>query len=119
MTTMDAGAALEHVRQYYRCLDADRYGELRELLAPDFTQVRSDRRFEDRAAFIQFMRADRPVTGTTHELEALFRPVGRGDSPRVAAQGTLCHPDGQRMFGFVDVHRFDGEQIDQLRTYTD
>lgn len=100
------------VREYYRCLDAGDYDALRSLLAADFVQHRPDRSFEDRAAFLSFMESERPVTDTTHELTAVCdAPLG------VAAHGHVVDADGEPLFAFIDVFRFDDEKITELETY--
>lgn len=100
-------------RAYYRHIDEGAYDDLRDLLAPDFRQVRPDRTIEGREAFVRFMRDDRPMTDTSHLVETLY--VGDG---RVAVEGRLVRTDGGELFAFVDTFRFDGERIAGLRTYT-
>ena len=100
------------VREYYRCLDADDYETLRSLLVPDFVQRRPDREFTGRDAFVSFMQSERPVTDTTHELTTLCdAPMG------VAAHGRVTDADGESLFAFIDVFRFDGDRITELETY--
>lgn len=101
-------------RAYYRNIDRGAYDELGDLLAEGFRQVRPDRTIEGREAFVRFMREDRPMTDTSHVVEALY--VGDG---RVAVEGRLVRTDGGELFGFVDTFRFDGDRIAGLRTYTD
>jgi hypothetical protein len=59
------------------------------------------------------MREERPMTDTTHAVDALYR----GDGVEVAVRGRLLR-DGETLFGFVDVFGFDGAAIARLRTYT-
>jgi ketosteroid isomerase-like protein len=101
------------VRAYYRRLDNGEYAELEALLHPDFVQQRPDRTFEDRAAFIQFMRSERPLTETTHELTAVCASEGGR-----AASGHLLDADGNELFSFIDVFEFgpDG-RLTRLTTY--
>jgi ketosteroid isomerase-like protein len=101
------------VRAYYRRLDNGEYAELEALLHPDFVQQRPDRTFEDRAAFIQFMRSERPLTETTHELTAVCASEGGR-----AASGHLLDADGNKLFSFIDVFEFgpDG-RLTRLTTY--
>ncbi|RJX48611.1 nuclear transport factor 2 family protein [Halonotius pteroides] len=101
------------IRAYYRRLDNGEYAELESLLHPEFVQQRPDRTFEDRAAFIQFMRSERPLTETTHELTAVCASEGGR-----AASGRLLDADGNELFAFIDVFEFgpDG-QLTQLTTY--
>ena len=101
-------------RAYYRHIDEGTYDALGDLLAESFRHVRPDRTIEGRDAFVRFMREGRPVTDTTHLVEALY--VGDGN---VAVEGRLVRPDGRELFRFVDVFRFDGERIEGIRTYTD
>ena len=106
--------AADRVAEYYRCLDADEYDTLRSLLDPEFVQRRPDRQFADREAFLTFMRSERPVSETTHEISAICASV-RGQ----AAYGTLCDSDGEVLFEFIDVFAFgDDGRITELDTYS-
>ncbi|NHN46786.1 nuclear transport factor 2 family protein [Halostella sp. JP-L12] len=104
------------VRAYYAALDEGAYDEFDELLVPEFVQRRPDRAFEGREAFVAFMRDDRPMTDTTHELDAVF--VG-DEREEVAVRGRLLDADGDMLFPFVDVHELtvDG-RIERLETFT-
>ncbi|MFC6943055.1 nuclear transport factor 2 family protein [Salinirubellus sp. GCM10025818] len=101
-------------RAYYRYIDGGEYDELAGLLAEGFQQVRPDRTIEGREAFVRFMREDRPMTDTSHHVEALYV-----DDGRVAVEGRLVRDDGGELFGFVDTFRFEGDRIAGIRTYTD
>jgi hypothetical protein len=58
------------------------------------------------------MESERPVTDTTHELTTLCdAPMG------IAAYGHVVAADGESLFEFIDVFRFDGDQITELETY--
>ncbi|SEA37843.1 hypothetical protein SAMN04488065_2881 [Haloplanus vescus] len=100
------------VRAYYEAIDEGDDERLRGLLDPDFVQERPDRTFEGRAAFVRFMREDRPRTDTEHVLSE----VCAGDGA-VFARGRLRSAEGDDLFGFVDVFRV-GERIESLTTYT-
>ena len=102
------------VRSYYRTIDGKRYDELGELLAPEFVHERPDRTFEGRETFVAFMRDDRPRTKTSHELDRLY-----DDGDEIAARGRLLDEDGERLFGFVDVHTVEDGKIARIETYTD
>jgi hypothetical protein len=101
------------VRAYYRRLDDGEYAALESLLHPEFTQQRPDRTFENRASFLTFMRSERPMTDTRHDITTI-----RAAEERRAASGTLRESDGTELFGFIDVFGFgpDG-RITQLITY--
>jgi ketosteroid isomerase-like protein len=101
-------------RAYYRHIDEGAYGPLGDLLADGFRHVRPDRTIEGPEAFVRFMRDERPMTDTTHLVETLYI----GDD-RVAVEGRLVRTDGGELFGFVDAFRFDGDRIEEIRTYTD
>jgi len=103
----------ELARAYYDAIDGDEYDRLRELLAPTFTQERSDRTFESREAFVTFMREDRPERDTTHELHNVT-----GDGDRVVAEGTLRRADGSVWFHFADAFAVEADRIQHLTTYT-
>ncbi len=67
------------------------------------------------------MRDERPLTDTTHAVDALYTRACREetDSPEeVAVRGQLRRADGSVGFGFVDVFRLDGGRLDRLVTYT-
>lgn len=102
------------VRSYYRSIDEKRYDELGELLAPEFVHERPDRTFEGRETFVAFMRDERPRTETGHELDRLY-----DDGDEIAVRGRLLDEDGERLFGFVDVHTIDDGAIARIETYTD
>lgn len=74
------------VRAYYDRLDDARYDDLRDVLAPGFTQRRPNRTFPDREAFLAFVVEDRPHTDTVHELDGVF--VGASDDTRTHRQRT-------------------------------
>ncbi|ERH07734.1 MAG: ketosteroid isomerase-related protein [Halonotius sp. J07HN4] len=101
------------VRAYYRRLDDGNYAGLKSLLHPEFTQRRPDRTFDDRRAFLEFMRSERPMTDTRHDVTN----VCASESGR-AASGILRDSDDNRLFAFIDVFAFgpDG-QITKLTTY--
>lgn len=111
------------VRAYYRALDDREYGTLESLLEPAFTQRRPDRTFEDRAAFVRFMREERPMTDTSHEVLTVIVGGDDGDeSPdgesRVAVQGRLLDGAGEELFRFADVFTLVDGRIRRLETYT-
>ena len=104
------------VRQYYDALDRHEYETLEDLLAPDFAQRRTDRAFEDRAAFVRFMRDDRPNPDTSHDLEAV---IADADGDRVAVRGRVLDADGDReLFEFADFFELEAGRIARLETYS-
>ncbi len=103
----------ELVRRFYAALDEHRYDDLSRILSPSFTQYRPDRTFENRAAFVTFMREGRPMTDTTHEIERVLT-----DAEGAAVQGRLLNADGDGLFRFCDVHTVVDGRITCLRTYT-
>jgi len=102
----------DRARAYYRALDSGAYDRLRALLAPSFVHDRPDTTLQGRDRFVQFMREDRPVTDTTHRVDAVYT----GDD-EVAVRGRLLSPDGDELTGFVDVFTFDGRAVERIRTY--
>jgi ketosteroid isomerase-like protein len=102
------------VRAYYRALDEGDYEALAGVLAPSFVQVRPDRTFDGRDDFVSFMRDDRPVRETTHELAAVYR-TDAGDE--WAARGTLVSSDGDPLFEFVDAFTFEGGAVTRVETF--
>jgi hypothetical protein len=140
---MDAAAT---VRAYYAALDEERYDDLEALLAPGFTQDRPDRTFDDRDAFLTFMRNDRPHADTTHQLHGVFERPGDAttthdrhvddgtaihhvdptDTPKastderetILVRGTLLAPDDTTIVRFVDVFTILADRITALTTYT-
>jgi ketosteroid isomerase-like protein len=109
-STAADGEAL--ARAYYDALDAGDYERLRGLLAPEFVQRRPDRTFEGRDRFVAFMRDERPMTDTTHAVDAVY-PKG----PGVAVRGRLLDADGDEVFAFVDVFDVAGDRLAALETY--
>ena len=105
---------LEAVERYYASIDAHDYERLASLLAPTFVHYRPDRTLDGRETFVRFMREDRPMTETTHEIDAIY-PNGHG----VAAQGRLLDAAGEELFAFVDVFSVDDDgRLETLYTYT-
>ncbi|WP_253737264.1 nuclear transport factor 2 family protein [Halohasta salina] len=100
------------VSEYYRCLD-DEYETLRSILHPEFVQQRPDRSFEGRAAFVEFMRTGRPQTDTTHRVDTLLE-----SADGLAAYGRLFDAEGDELFEFIDVFRFDGGEIRAVDTFS-
>jgi ketosteroid isomerase-like protein len=116
----------ETARTYYRSIDDDEYDRLGEILAPGFVHDRPDRALSGVEEFVRFMREERPMTDTTHAVDALYHggdegatTVGGEDSNdgEVAVRGRLLR-EGTDLFGFVDVFAFEGTEISHLRTYT-
>ena len=110
------GAAL--VRRYYDALDDHDYETLEAVLAPDFVQRRPDRTFDDRAAFVRFMREERPNPDTGHDLESV---IAGAEGERVAVRGRVLGADGERtLFEFADFFELgdEGDRIARLETYS-
>jgi len=80
-------------RARYRRLRPARY-----VARPEFVQRRPDRTFEGRGRFVAFMRDERPMTDTSHAVDAVYP-----DGPGVAVHGRLLDADGDEVFAFVDV----------------
>ena len=102
-------------RAYYRALDSGAYDELAALLDPAFVHYRPDRTLESRERFVRFMREERPMTDTSHELCSLYRGV---EADEVAVRGRLLDGEGEALFGFLDVHEFADGAIVSIKTYT-
>ncbi|MFC6730996.1 nuclear transport factor 2 family protein [Haladaptatus sp. DYSN1] len=100
-------------REFYAAIDEGDYDRLATLLTPAFVHERPDRTLSGRDTFVSFMRDDRPLTETSHEIEAVY--TGDGE---VAVRGTLRGADGATLLKFVDIHRLSGDQIAHLTTYT-
>lgn len=100
-------------REYYRALDTDSYAALTDLLAPGFVHVRPDRTFDGVDQFIRFMRDDRPITGTTHDISNMYY-----GAEGVAAIGALTRND-RTLMRFVDVFAINTDGITAIETYTD
>ncbi len=105
----------ECARAYYRALDDDEYDLLATLLGPDFVHDRPDMTLEGRDRFVTFMREERPMTETSHPLDAVYGQNGA----ELAVRGRLLGPDGTELTAFVDVFRFDGHQITRIETFVD
>jgi ketosteroid isomerase-like protein len=100
-------------RRYYRSLDDHDYATLRSLLTAGFVHDRPDRTIDGRDRFVRFMREERPQADTTHPIDAVYI-----DDDSVAVEGRLLRSDGERIVSFVDVMAFEGDRIDEIRTYT-
>lgn len=100
-------------RRYYRAIDRGDYEGLADLLAPGFTHYRPDRTIEGRAAFVAFMRDERPKTDTSHEVEAVYT-----GEEGVAVRGRLHRADGSEWFRFTDTFRVENSTLTECRTYT-
>lgn len=101
------------VREYYRSLDEGDYEALQELLAASFVHERPDRTFEGRERFVRFMREERPQTGTSHPIKAVY-----DDGESVAVEGQLLAADGAEITTFVDIFSFAEGRVAHIRTYT-
>ena len=112
MTAPSTADPAELARAYYDALDAGDYDRLAALLDPAFVQRRPDRTFEGRDRFVAFMRDERPMTDTTHAVDAVY-PHG----PGVAVRGRLLDADGDEVFAFVDVFSIDSGRLSSLATY--
>ncbi len=107
-------SARSAVKSYYRTIDEGRYDDLSNLLTPAFVHKRPDRTLDGRETFIGFMRDERPLTETTHEIDAVY-----SDENEVAVRGRLLDADDGRLFGFVDIHTVEDGSITHIHTYTD
>lgn len=107
-------SARSAVKSYYRAIDEGRYDDFSNLLAPDFVHERPDRTLDGRETFVRFMRDERPLTETTHEIDAVY-----SDENEVAVRGRLLDSKGERLFGFVDIHTVEDGSITYIHTYTD
>jgi len=103
------------VRGYYRALDEHAYDDLAALLAPEFVHDRPDMLIEGKRDFVAFMRDERPLTDTTHPLDAVYE----GADGTLAARGELLDSDGAVLTGFVDVFSFEGNSVACVETYVD
>ncbi|WP_293032085.1 nuclear transport factor 2 family protein [Natronococcus sp.] len=108
---MDAVALVE---RYYDALDAHEYDVLEDALHPEFVQQRPDRRFEDREAFVEFMREERPNKRTRHDLEVVL-----AEGENVAARGRVVDEETESvLFAFADFFELEGGAIVRLETYS-
>lgn len=103
-------------RAYYRALDEDDYEALEALLTERFVHDRPDRTLEGRERVVRFMREERPQQDTAHPVAAVYRPSD--DREEVVVRGSLLDAAGDPLVRFVDVFRFDGDQIERIETYT-
>lgn len=104
---------MEMVTAYYRSLDENDTDQLRTLLSPSFRQVRPDRTFEDRSAFLEFMASGRPRMDTTHDLQRVV-----SDGTTVVATGVVCSEEDETLLSFADVFTVEDGRIELLETYT-
>jgi ketosteroid isomerase-like protein len=104
------------VRAYYRALDEDEYDLLAALLRPDVVHDRPDMTLEGRERFVTFMREERPMTETSHPLDAIYTQTG---GTAFAARGRLVAPDESELTAFIDVFSFEGHAIARIETFVD
>jgi ketosteroid isomerase-like protein len=104
----------ETARTYYRSIDDSEYDRLEAILAPGFVHDRPDRTLSGAEEFVRFMREERPMTDTTHAVDALYPG---NETNEVAVRGRLLRGD-EDLFGFVDVFAFEGARATRLQTYT-
>jgi ketosteroid isomerase-like protein len=107
-----AGDREATVRGYYRALDEHAYEALDEVLAPEFVHDRPDRTFVGRTAFVQFMRDERPMKDTSHELEAIY-----DDEAGAVAHGRLLDSEDTPLFQFVDIFEFEDGKATRVTTF--
>lgn len=103
------------VRSYYAALDNHRYETFDTLLLETFVHKRPDRTLAGRSAFVDFMRDERPLHTTEHDLQE-FYPNDAGDE--LVVRGILRDEDGEQLFAFLDRHVFADERIARLETFT-
>lgn len=106
------GGRLDAVAEYYRAVDEHAYDALAEVLAAGFVHVRPDTTLEGRDRFVEFMRSERPMQDTTHEVDAVYT-----NQEEVAVRGRLVRDD-RVVFGFVDVFGFADEKVARVQTFT-
>ncbi|WP_254524540.1 nuclear transport factor 2 family protein [Natrinema caseinilyticum] len=105
-------ASASLIRRYYDALDHHDYDALEEILSPEFTQRRPDRTFEDREAFVRFMRDKRPNPDTSHHLESVVTA-----DDRIAVRGRVTD-DGTALFEFADFFEVADGRLARLETYS-
>jgi ketosteroid isomerase-like protein len=103
------------VRSYYTALDDQLYETFERLLTEEFVHQRPDRTLEGRGEFVKFMREERPLHTTTHDIRE-FYSNDAGDE--LVVRGVLRDEDGNHLFTFMDRHVFDEDRISRLETFT-
>ncbi|MFB6235829.1 MAG: nuclear transport factor 2 family protein [Halopenitus sp.] len=101
-------------RAYYDAIDAGDYDRLAAILDPEFTHYRPDRTLDGRGEFVRFMRDERPMTDTDHEVDGVY---SKGDE--VAVQGRLLDSAGAELFRFVDLFTVEEGTLASLDTYSE
>lgn len=102
-------------RSYYTALDDHRYETFDALLTEDFVHKRPDRTLAGRSAFVDFMRDERPLHTTEHDVRDFYENDG-GDE--LVVRGILHDEDGEQLFAFMDRHVFAGDRIERLETFS-
>lgn len=104
---------VDTARAYYAALDDHAYDDLEALLDPAFVHCRPDRTIEGRDRFVAFMRDERPMTETAHDVGAVLDD----GNDAVAVKGRLL--DGEDvLFRFVDVVTIEDGSITEIETFT-
>lgn len=105
----------EAVRAYYTALDEHEYGLLEDVLTEDFVHERPDQVLDGRERFVTFMREERPLKQTTHEIDETY---ANDDETEILVRGSLFDSDGEHLFTFVDRFCFENGRIGRLQTFT-
>lgn len=99
-------------KKYYTALDDKNYDELAEIISRNFQHKRPDKTLEARD-FIEFMKNERPLKDTTHELNTVYQ----AEPNQVAVEGALKHQN-EVLFRFIDAFTIEDNRIQEIRTYT-
>jgi ketosteroid isomerase-like protein len=102
-------------RSYYTALDDHLYETFDTLLTADFVHKRPDRTLAGRSAFVEFMRDERPLHTTEHDIRDFY---ANDDGDELVVRGILRDEDGEHLFAFMDRHVFADDQIERLETFS-
>ena len=105
------------VRRYYEAIDEEEYDRVFDLFSDDVVYHRPGRSsIEGIEAFEEFYLDERPLEDGTHDMEDVLLA---GDTAIVRGR-FAGRQNGEKVeFGFVDLHEFEGEEIQRRWTYTD
>jgi ketosteroid isomerase-like protein len=103
------------VRSYYTALDDQLFETFDRLLTEDFVHRRPDRTLAGRTAFVEFMRDERPLHTTSHDVQDIY---ANDAADELVVRGVLRDQDGEQLFTFLDRHVFAADRIERLETFT-
>lgn len=110
----------ETVHKYYDTIDEKRFDEIGDVLDSEVVHYRPGGTLEGREEFVEFMREERPTKETTHKVDGFYGTGPKvADGREVVAVGRVVSDENdETLFDFLDLFVFEGDKINEIRTYT-